>query len=538
MWLLFRRQPRQTKPARRILSPYRPRLEALEDRCLLSAGALDPTFGSGGTVTTALKANSNANALAIYPVAGTANDGKIVVVGSGGTSGASYVELARYNANGTLDGSFGSSGKVQTKYAGGPIDAVAIQPDGKIVVGGEVNGAFFLTRYNANGSLDSTFGSRGTVITSFAGAQGAQVTGLGVEILNGVTEIVAAGYVTLSTYNDAFALARYNLSGGLDTGLVTDVTSGRDDANAVVIQPDGKIVVAGNANGTGATAEFAVARYNPNGSLDSSFGSGGTVQTPLGGWARGHAVALQPDGKIVVAGQAPGSYPETHAALARYNAAGTLDTTFGSGAGYVVTPLTGTATGAFEGVVVQSNGQIVAVGVTEPPSGNASALARYNADGTLDSTFGQGGIVAPAFGSGATAVALQADGKIVVASLNGGNFGVARYLPSEPEIGSFTASPNPVAAGSPVTLTAGNLTDGNPNSAVTQVAFYRDGNGDGVLQPGTDALLGYGTRNPDGTWTLTFSTAGLPSGTDTLFAQAEDNYGVFGDPLALALSVP
>ena len=109
-------------------------------------------------------------------------------------------------------------------------------------------------------------------------------------------------------------------------------------------------------------------------------------------------------------------------------------------------------------------------------------------------------------------------------------------LPSAPQIGSFTASPNPVTAGSNVTLTASNISDGNPNSTITQVAFYVDSNGDGILEPGTDTLLGYGTQS-NGTWTLSFSTAGWAAAVDTLLAPAKDNYGVFSDPLALTLDL-
>jgi uncharacterized delta-60 repeat protein len=205
-------------------------------------------------------------------------------------------------------------------------------------------------------------------------------------------------------------------------------------------------------------------------------------------------------------------------ALARYNANGTLDTSFGSGG--VVSTTVGPA------LVIQADGKIVLEG---------AGLARYNPDGSIDTTFGTGGI-APNFINSSWSVAIAPNGDIVEAGYVGGNFAVARYLPSAPQIGSFTASPNPVTAGGSVTLTAANLTDGNPGSTVTQVAFYLDSNGDGILEPGTDTLLGYGTRS-GGTWTLTFSTAGWASAVDRLFAQAEDSYGVFGDPFALDLTV-
>ena len=116
------------------------------------------------------------------------------------------------------------------------------------------------------------------------------------------------------------------------------------------------------------------------------------------------------------------------------------------------------------------------------------------------------------------------------------NFLLARFMPSAAQIGSFTASPNPVTAGSDVTLTASSITDGNPGSSISQVAFYVDSNGDGFLEPGTDTLLGYGTRDSAGAWTFTF-TVNWAAGDYTLFARARDSLGVFGEPISLTLTV-
>jgi hypothetical protein len=238
--------------------------------------------------------------------------------------------------------------------------------------------------------------------------------------------------------------------------------------------------------------------------------------------------------------------------LVRYNvgvagqADGSLDTTFGQG-GIVTTPIPGATnadTSDVNALALEADGKIV-VAVTD--NNSAFLTARYNVgvagrpDGSLDSTFGSGGLVMTS-GNGANAIAVAIDprndptngGKIVVAGAFGGGLMMARYLPSEPEIGSFTASPNPVSAGSSVTLTASNITDGNPNSTIKQVAFYADSNSDGILDAG-DTLLGYGTLTSGG-WSFP-STVNLAPGTDTLFAQAEDSYGVFGDPLALQLHV-
>jgi hypothetical protein len=176
----------------------------------------------------------------------------------------------------------------------------------------------------------------------------------------------------------------------------------------------------------------------------------------------------------------------------------------------------------------------------KPIVAGGSLLARYNPDGSPDGTFGTGGMVTTT-AADFWGVALQPNGDIVTVGRTSGpistaDFLVARFLPSAPQIGSFTASPNPVTSGSSETLTASNITDGNPNSTVTQVAFYLDSNGDGKLEPGTDTLLGYATQTSPGVWTFSF-TVNLAPGTYTLFSQAEDGYGAFGDPHALSWTV-
>jgi uncharacterized delta-60 repeat protein len=284
-----------------------------------------------------------------------------------------------------------------------------------------------------------------------------------------------------------------------------------------------------------------MARYNPNGSLDTSFGTGGFVSGPFGVNSTASAAALYPSGtpnagEIVVAGQVGDQAGTSHVALARYTANGALDATFGTG-GQVVgtTPGTGGATS----VALAADGKLVVAGNW---NGSDFALGRYNPDGSLDSTFGTGGSVTLnlARATFANAVALQSNGDIVVAGdLTDGtkyNILVARFLASAPEVGSFTASPNAVPSGSSTTLTASNISDANPGATVTQVSFYLDSSGDGKLEPGTDTLLGTGTPASPGVWTLNY-TATLAPGSYTLFAQAQDSDGVLGDPLALTLQV-
>lgn len=290
-----------------------------------AAGLLDPTFGTAGKVTT----DSTGYADAV----GLQTDGKIVVAGT--TTGANFF-VARYDIHGNLDASFGGSGIVTTDLGGYDIaQTLALQPDGKIVVGGYSNSSLFaLVRYNPDGALDASFGSGGIVVTDLGAAGGGQFVSIAV-LNNG--KIVAAGYANGGATVD-FLVARFDPNGSLDTGFgtsggftTTDFLGDYDEAYAMAVQPDGKILVGGEIYDPGtAVSDFGLVRYNPDGSLDSSFGSGGTATADLGGagyydWI--NAVAVSPDGKIVAAGAADnGTY--YNLAVARWNPDGTLDTSF------------------------------------------------------------------------------------------------------------------------------------------------------------------------------------------------------------------
>jgi uncharacterized delta-60 repeat protein len=389
-------------------------------------GTLDPTFGTGGTVTTFF-GGDGLNGDEAHSVVVQTN-GKLVVAGyTTNLDDTTDFALARYNSNGTLDSTFGTSGKVKTNF--GDFDyvgALALQSDGKIVAAGmtRVNFSpdFAVARYNSNGTLDSTFGVGGKVITDFGGP--AQAFAAGVQA-NG--KILVAGYAHLAEGWDV-ALVRYNSNGTLDT---TFGAGGKKttpfgvpsvaQASGLSIQKDGKIVIAGLTI-VNNVSNFALARYNTNGTLDSTFGTGGKEVTDFGADDRAFSVTLQADGKIVAAGMAG-----TNFALARYNTNGTLDATFGSG-GKVITDFGGNDVAL--GVAVRTDGKVVAVG-----RGSGFALARYNSDGTLDTAFGSGGKTTTHFVGSvidqAFAVAIQPDGKAVVvgsADINlVSQFRVARY---------------------------------------------------------------------------------------------------------------
>jgi uncharacterized delta-60 repeat protein len=560
-----RRRSAKSRPA----AQSRPRLEVLEDRRLLSGGVLDPTFGSGGLVTTTVGADSRAYAVATYPNNGTANDGKVVAAGdahppsTGKGSPPLEMAVARYNLDGTLDRTFGGTGKVLTSQ--GRALAVQVQPDGKVVAAGynytSTSQSFTVVRYNPDGTLDATFGSNGQVITGFSRASNDAGETM---VLQADGKIVVAGETNpaKTSYED-LALVRYNANGTLDTsfgsgGKVTTrfaspLQSSFDprnvnlalDPNTSPLNPDsGKLVVVAQLQ---SQAGAMVVRYNTNGTLDTAFGTGHAGYVNLGNLTC-PALAVQSDDRVVVAGTVKNQQTGYNdVGLDRLNPDGTLDTSFGTG-GVVVSLLPSQEEAA--AVTMQPDGKIL-VGGSQSQSDayhNALMVARYNADGSPDASFGVNGFATAGPGTSssgyanpAEGLALEPDGRIVVAgaSYNGNNdsFSLARFLAAGPQIGSVIATPNPVTADGNLTLTAANIHDANPGASITQVAFYMDANGDGKLEPGTDTLLGYGTQADTGAWTFTFSTTGMVAGKYTIFARARDSFGVFGDPVAINVTV-
>jgi uncharacterized delta-60 repeat protein len=453
-------------------------------------GSLDKSFSGDGRQTTVFVEFDEATGVAIQ------GDGKIVAVGRAGDHGLGDFALARYNPNGSLDTSFSGDGKQTTGFK--DFDAatgVAIQGDGKIVAVGFTQNfgggnAFALARYNPNGSLDTSFSGDGKQTTDFGG-----------DFFEGATGVALQGGKIVAVGGGAgdFALARYNPNGSLDTsfsgdGKKTTDFGGTDGAGGAALQANGKIVAVGRG---GAGNDFALARYNPNGTLDTSFSGDGKETTDFGGSDQANGVALQ-GGKIVAAG---GGGVRGDFALARYNADGTLDPSF-SGDGKQTTAFAGPD--AATGVAVQADGKIVAVGQSASGAGNEFALARYNPNGTLDTSFSGDGKQTTDFTGGATGVALQADGKIVAAGrvgsgTTGGDFALARYNPN----GSLDTS---FSGDGKQTTDFGGAYDGG----ATAVALQGDGKivavGTGGGPPDSDfAIARY---RPNGTLDASFSGDG------------------------------
>jgi uncharacterized delta-60 repeat protein len=372
-------------------------------------GALDPGFGTGGKVTNTFGSGTGytpeASAVALQP------DGKIVVAGTECRPGEDCVHnagaaahelaLARYNADGTLDASFGSGGKLTTQVGkSNGAAGVAVQPDGKVVVVGFAVppvgcecGQYAVVRYAADGTLDASFGSDGKVITTFDATTGAAARAVAFQRDGKI--VVAGGWGSSANSSPKFALARYNTDGTLDTGFGSGgkvtTTIGSCAAQALALQADGKVVLAAQSlnNASNSNYDFALARFTADGSLDQSFGSGGTVTTDFEPYDWLSAVASQPDGKIVAAGSSqPGASLPSNFALARYNSDGSPDQSFGSG-GKMTTAL-GPRSSEARAVALQPDGKIVAAGTSSTCTNVDFTLARYDANGTLDAGFGSG----------------------------------------------------------------------------------------------------------------------------------------------------
>ena len=534
------------------------------------SGALDLTFGTSGVVLTNLLCSTNpatfneANSLLIQP------NGKLVVVGQtdSESSTASFAVL-RYNSNGSLDTTFDADGvatlDISTNYTGTDVAlSVVLQTDGKLVVAGNTfvpypADFFALARYNSNGSLDHSFSGDGVVVTNTSPPSQLDGHLLDTLLLQPNGKLVAVGTTNLADFGDMYStigLVRYNVDGTLDSsfssdGIVTNDAVGnywRYYVGGAVLQTDGKIVVGADAQFKqyddygelmhDAPRDFLVARYNNNGSLDTSFGSGGSAiaNFTAAGLSNSfvQSVVRQNDGKILLIGGATdrtGAAGAVDFAIARYNANGTLDTNFGTN-GKVLTDFSNgydIATSA----VLQADGKLLVAGSSTPDINSAQSdivVVRYNLDGSVDTTFSNNGKAIVNITNSldlATSIALQADGKIVLAgaTVDGSIYygPHSRYYPSY--TGSSPADIAIVRLNGDAPLGSGaTLTDtGNSGNVLTGTAgkdrFTGNGGKDTFkLGGGTDVVVDFGGAgkgtNPSVTTvanadTLQFSGTGL-----------------------------
>lgn len=419
--------------------------------------ALDTSIGINGIVSAGFGEQSFGSDIVVQA------DGKIVAIGGAGDDDDDSTPFAvvRYNADGSLDTGFSGDGK-QTSSFGSNVFAfplaMELQEDQKIVVSGiayqwvstfVVRSYFAVARYKTNGALDTSFSGDGILTTSFGGNELAEGSNLAIQ---GDGKIVVVGR---GAANTNFATARYNTDGSLDTTFSIDgkqTTSlnfsgdmDRSYATGVVIGEDGTITVSGNAGGGKYSSPyFAVVRYESDGTLDADFSGDGkqvTAMGSVGDQAFAADLALQDDGKLVIAGAAQDGSSGGLVVLVRYDNDGALDATFSADGKQEVyaTPNRGEDGG--QGVALQSDGKIVVVGLSSFPSEDSEAslaVLRFLNDGMLDTTFSADGrqtLIANYGSNEGFGIALDAGENILIAGSytpNNASFDaqmiIARYL--------------------------------------------------------------------------------------------------------------
>ncbi len=437
--------PRLVRPARQSLAvlALAAAITVSGPAHAVTGGSLDTTFdGDGKKQVSFGQGDMGFKAL-------PQGDGKLIVVGvsSGSSISSNKVALARLNPNGSLDTTFSGDGKVTTDPSSylDHASSAALQGDGKVLVVGDrfhtsnySTVGYTILRYRAKGSLDTSFSGDGKVFGSYGGSY--QMTS-DIAVL-GTGKILILSTVHTST-GGSLVLGRFNPDGTTDTsfgnkGRVTTSIGMSGMAAALTVQPDGKVVVVAQTERSGRMA-LQLLRYNPSGTLDSTFGMSGrstTVFTTTSGVFASDVLVLG-NGKLAVSGaymQEGTTSFTSDFALLRFNPNGKLDTTF-SGDGKVYTNFSSMDYAA--SVVAQTDGKLVLVGnagtMTSTSGSFYFALARYTMGGALDSTFGTGGKVVTKFSrsSGAASGAMHGTSKIVavggVDSTDGGDFAVARY---------------------------------------------------------------------------------------------------------------
>lgn len=384
-------------------------------------GSPDSSFGSSGYASTPYGAWAAAAADVVQP------DGSVVTAGQTDVNGTNEIIATRYTPSGQLDSTFGNNGIVTVPIGGdATMDsgaALALQPNGKILIAGagvaNYRQDFAVVRLNPNGSLDQSFGSGGVATLPVGDA--AYATAVSVDRSGNID---VAGTASTRGINHFF-VARLTPSGSLDRSFGSKgvtVLPQYAAAWGMVLQPNGDLVVVGEEV-SNSTQAFVAARLAPTGSLDSSFGNGGIVTLPIGSWAVGQAVVLQPDGKIVIAGNARSATGTSEAAVARLNSNGSLDSSFASN-GILQFP-----GGGLNAMTIDSSGRIYLAGV-------GATLMRLNPDGSVDTSFGANGLELYCLGTSCAANGISIDpntGDPVLAGID--------HIGGRPEIMALRVAP-------------------------------------------------------------------------------------------------
>jgi uncharacterized delta-60 repeat protein len=438
-----------------------------------SDGRIDSSYGKNG-----FSAFVNMN----QPTAAIQQDGKIILAGS--TSGVnSDFMIARINSNGKLDETFGNAG-VSITDGGSDNDAlnsVVVANDGKIIAGGQSyrNGIsqFALIRYNSNGTPDPTFGTNAIVITNFGNS--ANINALTLDSNN---NIIAAGNFFDGTKGN-FALAMYKGDGTLDSGFNVDGQlvsnfGNSDNAIALTVQNNGRIVVGGYYTDASSNSHFEIVRYTSAGLLDPSFNGTGLATVNFGN-AQDFlsAIEIQNNGKIIAGGYTyvNGS---TNLALARLTSEGTLDLSFGN-AGLVTTDID-SSMDILNCLLLQPDGKIIAGGLSEIGSNQDFIITRYAVNGILDDKFGAAGKLIgyyPEKEIGYSEGMLQPDGKIIVSGQTYDGVTVQNFLSRFKPNGSI----DPYYGQHGTAFTNGFFSAIQPDGKVVESGFLNGPDGEGIL---------------------------------------------------------
>jgi len=475
----------------------------------------DPTFGSGGLVLSDLAGGASALALQ--------GDGKIVLAGSAtdSSSGFQQVVIVRLNSDGSPDSSFGSGGRVAVQVGGGSFplsgaNAVAIAPDGKIVVAGGASDAsgiqeLYVARFTAQGDPDDSFSGDGKFLTQLG-------TGGNSSYLNAVAvqqdgKVVVGGQASDNDGNSRFLVGRLTSGGAWDSSFdgggrvlrqIGKAAGLAEWDSSLAIQSDGKIVAGGQAADSNGQVALLAARLTSGGGFDSSFSGNGVLLRQLGlgssPLSRANSVALQSDGKIVIGGDATPANGNGGFMVARLTSGGGFDSSFGAG-GVVATQLGRgfNASSSVASVTLQPDGNVLAGGFATDDSGDDQVLlARLSGvDGNFDSTFGEAGRFAAQVGtddlpqSQVFGLAVQPDGRVLLGGVANSPGGATKMLAARifhdvaptPVLRVLT---NPASAGAPVAF------DGSASSDLDgSVVSYSWDFGDGATASGAGASHTY-----------------------------------------------
>jgi uncharacterized delta-60 repeat protein len=408
-----------------------------------SSGILDNGFGNNGIILTDFNGSSSSlSSLALQP------DGRIIAAGVSFTNNNSDIALARYNADGSPDLTFSSTGKTTSDFSNNDWGrSVVVNSDGKIYVGGQSLDAsgyphFSIACYNTDGSPDLSFHSgTGFVVVAFSASYDYLVN---IRIQDD-GKIVAAGHASVDPSRFDIALTRINTNGTVDNGfgsngngLVTaNINSGSEESDYLVIQQDGKIVTGGvyTVAGSPTSYRFTGYRYNTDGTPDTGFGNGGSFTDFIpDSYFVYYSLFHQNDGKLLAVGESNGGTNKKQF-ISRFNANGTPDNTYGQNGTYELSTAPGLSS-------FQPDSKLLRTTYSTTNNGDIMLL-RNNSDGTPDAGFGNGGTVITDFGGNesATSIGFQADGKIVIGGIwrdnNGSDFLVVRYNPDGTVDGSF-----------------------------------------------------------------------------------------------------